>query len=219
MDRAAAAERAGPGALSVIERIAGVHAAWMRLDAGVVRELVLAVDRDVDPERVRSRTLEAIRARGLRLDAEALRLAVLEHPDPRVRPGPGQWSRPLVRHDLQILRGDRRAVCRVELLHEGSPIAAESSDLDTETGRARAAARATLAAAEAAYPGRSLGLDDLRFVEVGGRNHVAVSVEAVSARRQARLSAVACVDPSPEEAACLAALGAIERWVTGGPVG
>ncbi len=181
-------ERTPTGALTVIEHIGGVHAAWLRIDGGVVSELVLAVDADADPELVRRLTLEAIRGRGLFLDNTALRLA--------------------------ILRGDRRAVCRVELLHGGGVVAAEAADLDTESGRARAAARATLSAAETAYPGRSLGLEGLRVVELGGRQHVALSVEAVSDRRSARLSAIAAIEPSHEEAACLAALGAIERWLS-----
>lgn len=202
-----------PGAMTVIERLGGVQAAWMRIDGGVVGELVLAVDADADRDRIRAMALEAIRSRGLRLDPASLRLAVLEPPGGGTH-ARGGWERPLVRHDLQVLRGDQRAVCRVEVLHEGAPIAAEATDLDTAAGRARAAARATLRAAELAYPGRSLGLDDLRVVELGGRQHVALSVEAVSDRRTARLSAVAPIDPSHEEAACLAALGAIERWLS-----
>lgn len=207
------AERTQTGALAVIERIGGVHAAWMRIDGGVVSELVLAVDADADLEQLRALTLDAIRGRGLALEDTSLRLAVLET-DAAKRRAPGHWPRPLVRHDLQILRGDRRAICRVELLHEGDVVAAEAADLDTEAGRARAAARATLNAAEAAYPGRSLGLEGLRVVELGGRLHIALSVEAVSDRRTARLSAITAIDPSHEEAACLAALGAIERWLS-----
>jgi len=202
----------GPGALTVIERLGGVHAAWMRIDGGVVSELVLAVDADADRDRIRAMALEAIRSRGLGLDPASLRLAVLEPRGDGTQSGGG--GRPLVRHDLQILRGDQRAVCRVEVLHDGAHVAAEATDLDTPAGRARAAARATLRAAETAYPGRSLGLDDLRVVDLGGRAHVALSVEAVSDRRTARLSGVAPIDPSHEEAACLAALGAIERWLS-----
>jgi hypothetical protein len=207
-------ERPAPGAMTVIERIGGVHAAWMRIDAGVVSELVLAVDASADRERVRALTLEAIRGRGLRLAESALRLAVLEDPHAPVQAAADPRARPLVRHDLQILRGDRRAICRVELLHEGEAISAEATDLDTSAGRARASARATLRAAEVAYPGRSLGLHELREVNLGGRPHIALAVEAVSERRTARLSALAPIDPSPEEAACLAALGAIERWLS-----
>jgi hypothetical protein len=210
----ASGDAPSPGALTVIERLGGVHAAWMRIDGGVVGDLVLAVDADADRERIRTGALEAIRSRGLRLDPARLRLAVLEPLDPNAPARQGAWSRPLVRHDLQILRGDQRAVCRVELLHGGDPVAAEATDLDTDAGRARAAARATLRAAETAYPGRSLGLEGLRVVDLGGRPHIALSVEAVSDRRSARLSAVAPIDPSYEEAACLAALGAIERWLS-----
>lgn len=214
MDRSVATERAPSGALTVIERIGGVHAAWMRIDGGIVGELVLAVDADADTEQVRALTLSALRGRGLELADDALRLAVLEDRDAASRSRHGRWTRPLVRHELEVLRGEQRTICRVELLHEGTPVAAEASDLDTETGRARAAARATLKAAEAAYPGRSLGLEGLRVVELGGRLHIALSVEAVAERRVAQLSAVTAIDRSPEEAACLAALGAIERWLS-----
>ncbi|MEN8376605.1 MAG: hypothetical protein ABFS34_14250 [Gemmatimonadota bacterium] len=212
-----AAERSAPGALAAVEEIEGVHAAWLRIDprdAGAVGEMVLAVELGAEPDRVRDEALEALAARGLRLDPAALRIAVLEGQGELPEAAPSRWTRPLVRHDLQILRGDRRATCCVELRHDGLVVAAEASDLDSGTGRARAAARATLGAAEEAYPGCSLGLQGLRLIDLGGRPHIALTVEAVSERRSARLAALAAVDPSPEEAACLAALGAIERWLS-----
>lgn len=91
----------------------------------------------------------------------------------------------------------------------------EAVELDTEAGRIRAAARATLAAAERAGDNLALGLEGSALIEMFGRRYVATSVEAAVDRRFATLSGLAPVDParSIEEAACLATLRAIDRWI------
>ncbi len=93
----------------------------------------------------------------------------------------------------------------------------ESSELDTPAGRARAAARATLGAAAQSVENVSFGLEGAAFVEVFGRRYIAVSVEAAHRRRFIILSGIVALDAarSPEEAAALATLRAVDRWIGG----
>jgi hypothetical protein len=87
--------------------------------------------------------------------------------------------------------------------------------LDTAAGRARPAARATLFAAERADTRLALGLEGTVILDMFGRKYVAASVEAAVERRFALLAGLVPVDPgrSLEEAASLAALRAIDRWI------
>jgi hypothetical protein len=95
-------------------------------------------------------------------------------------------------------------------------VTGEASELDTESGRARAAAAATLRAAESTRDDLALGLEQIGVLPVFGRRYLVVSVEAAVQRRFAQLSGMVVIDParSLEEAASMATLRAIERWVT-----
>jgi hypothetical protein len=95
-------------------------------------------------------------------------------------------------------------------------VTGEASELDTEAGRARAAAIATLRAAESTRDDLALGLEQIGVLPVFGRRYLVVSVEAAVQRRFAQLSGMVLIDParSLEEAASMATLRAIERWVT-----
>lgn len=79
------------------------------------------------------------------------------------------------------------------------------------TGRARA----VLHAAELAVPGACLALEGAQIVDLFGRRHVVVAIEAVNQRRTSRLPGIAALENAPEDAACLATLGAIDRWLAG----
>lgn len=94
-------------------------------------------------------------------------------------------------------------------------VRSEASELDTVPGRARAAARATLAAATQAVDAYSFGLEGVQYVDLFGRRYVAVSIEAVQHRRFVILSGIVALDAarSPEDAVCLATLRAIDRWI------
>lgn len=124
-------------------------------------------------------------------------------------------GRYLVLSDLAVRRSGPRVTCTVRLrcadvLCEGS-----AEEMDSEPGRARAGARAALEAASAAVEGMAFGLEGATTVELFGRRHVALSVEAAAGRRVATLSAMVVVEPirSIEEAGALAALRAIDRWI------
>ena len=87
--------------------------------------------------------------------------------------------------------------------------------MDTPSGRARAAARATLAAAEQAVPGISLGLEGIAITNLFSRSYLAVSIEAAHERQFVVLAGLVTLEPTRavEDAAVLATLRAIDRWI------
>jgi hypothetical protein len=116
---------------------------------------------------------------------------------------------------LQLERRNQEVHCRVELRHGERTFDGEAREMDSPSGRARAAARATLAAAEQAAPGVQLGLEAISVVELFSRRYVAVSVEAVQRRDFALLAGMVTLDTqrAVEDAAVLATLRAIDRWL------
>lgn len=128
---------------------------------------------------------------------------------------PPLWrGRYLILEGLEVARADSHVVCRVRLLRRGATITGEAREVDTEQGRARAAARATLHAAEQAAPALHFGLEGLHLQELFGRRYVTLSVEVASHRRPLHLPGIAALARSIEEAACHATLHAIERWLS-----
>jgi hypothetical protein len=87
--------------------------------------------------------------------------------------------------------------------------------MDSPTGRARAAARATLAAAESACPGISLGLEGLAIIDLFSRRYVVASIEAAHQRDFVMLAGLVTLEAnrSVEDTAVLATLRAIDRWL------
>lgn len=116
---------------------------------------------------------------------------------------------------LQLQRSNQEVHCRVELLRGRNSFHGEAREMDTPTGRARAAARATLAAAEHACPGITLGLEGITIVDLFSRRYVAASIEAAYRREFALLAGMVTLDQNRavEDAAVLATLRAIDRWI------
>lgn len=128
-------------------------------------------------------------------------------------PPPAWHGRFLVLDGVDVRRSDARVTCTVRLRRLGDSFSAEVTELDTPQGRARAAARAALLAAEQAGEGVGLSLEGVVIQEFFGRQHVMAFVDGVSHRRFASLSGILAVDHSLETAAALAILRAVERWV------
>ncbi len=116
---------------------------------------------------------------------------------------------------LQLERRNQEVHCRVELSQGGQTFHGEAREMDSVTGRARAAARATLAAAEQAAPGVQLGLEGISMIDLFSRHYVAVSVEAAYRRDFVLLAGMVNLDAhrAVEDAAVLATLRAIDRWL------
>jgi hypothetical protein len=116
---------------------------------------------------------------------------------------------------VQMERGHNEIHCRVHLTGNGKTYHGEAREMDTPTGRARASARATLAAAEQVVTGLSLGLEGVTMVDLFSRSYIVVSVEAAHNRQFAQLAGLVNVEPSRpiEDATVLATLSAIDRWI------
>ena len=121
----------------------------------------------------------------------------------------------LVMSSIHLERSNQEVHCRVELKRAGRSFHGEAREMDSPTGRARAAARATLAAAEHAVPGISLGLEGIAVVDLFSRRYVVASVEAALHRQFVLLAGLVTMDDSRsvEDAAVLATLRAIDRWL------
>jgi len=116
---------------------------------------------------------------------------------------------------LQLERANQEVHCRVHLTRGGQSYFGEAREMDSPTGRARAAARATLAAAEQVAVGFSLGLEGVAVVELFSRRYIAVSIEAAYNRQFTLLAGLVTLEPARavEDATVLATLGAIDRWL------
>jgi hypothetical protein len=117
---------------------------------------------------------------------------------------------------LQLERRNREIHCRVQLTRGGKVFPGEAREMDTPSGRARAAARATLAAAEQAVPGVTFGLEGVAITSLFSRTYLAVSVEAAHERQLVVLAGLITLEPTRavEDAAVLATLRAIDRWAS-----
>ncbi|HSL70403.1 MAG TPA: hypothetical protein VK864_09185 [Longimicrobiales bacterium] len=116
---------------------------------------------------------------------------------------------------VELHKASARITCIVKLRRSEQGFRGEASELDTPSGRARAAARAVLAAAAQAAENVNFGLEGASCIDLFAREYVAVSVEAAQRRRYAILSGIIALDSSRsiEEAAALATLRAIDRWI------
>jgi hypothetical protein len=134
--------------------------------------------------------------------------------DPVEGSGPGA-GRFLILSGIQLERGNREVHCRVQLSRQGRVYNGEAREMDSQLGRARAAARATLAAAEQTVAGTSLGLEGITVVDLFSRSYVVASVEAARGREFVMLAGLVTMEPTRalEDAAVLATLRAIDRWI------
>lgn len=128
---------------------------------------------------------------------------------------PARSGRFLLLRGLQLERGNREIHCRVQLARNEKIYHGEAREMDSASGRARAAARATLAAAEQVGQGVSLGLEGVAMLDLFSRSYVVVSVEAALDRDFVLLAGLVTLEPTRavEDAAVLATLRAIDRWI------
>lgn len=196
-----------------LERLPGVVAAAVWLDdSGGVAHVRVHTQPGASATILAHTIARVLEQRGFEPSPEALRLVQVaslgEHAAPT--------GRFLVLHDISLSRQGSRVTSHVRLTCGSAIVTGEASELDTESGRARAAAVATLRAAESTRDDLALGLEQIGVVPIFGRRYLVVSVEAAVQRRFAQLSGMVLIDParSLEEAACMATLRAIERWVT-----
>lgn len=194
-----------------LEAIPGILAAavWLA-DAAQLREGYISAAPGASLATLEQAAYRLLSAHQVGVARDQLHIAHLDHAT-----APPLWrGRYLILDGLEVARADSHVVCRVRLLRRGITITGEAREVDTEQGRARAAARATLHAAEQASHTLHFGLEGLHLQELFGRRYVTLSVEVASLRRPFNLPGIAPVNRSIEEAACHATLHAIERWLS-----
>jgi len=204
-----------------IERLGGVLAAAVHLGEGSeIRDVYVAAAEGAAIPAIHEAATDVLRRAGLVVRPASLRVGSVANPAPAA-PGldgapPAHWpGRFLLLDNLSVERADNHVTCHIKLVRLGEPFEASCTELDTDLGRARASARATLAAAEQTSPS-ALGLEGAHMAELFGRRYVVVSIEATAARRFVVLSGILALDGarSIEEAAALATLGAVERFIS-----
>jgi hypothetical protein len=201
-----------------LERLPGVIAAAVWLDSeGHLRDARLHIMPGATPTIIVNAAARVLQTAGIPFGPGVIRTISLALPAEieAIALPSGQGGRLLLLQDLSLRRVDAHVTCRVQLVREGNITVGEAQEIDTSSGRARAAAAATLRAAEASADGLALGLEAAAIMPIFGRSHAVVAVEAVAGRRVASLSALVPVDPAraAEEAISLATLRAIDRWI------
>lgn len=207
-------------AATEIERLPGVVAAavWLGSD-GDLRHSRIHVLPGVAPTIIGNAAARVLESLAIPFEPRAIQIRQITLPEDLqgIVMASAPSARHLVLQDLSLNRSGAHVTCRVQLMHDSLVAFGEARELDTAAGRARAAANATLRAAENATQDLALGLEAATLTPLFGRSYAAVSIEATIGRRAATLSGMVPIDPgrAPEEAICLATLRAIDRWIGG----
>jgi hypothetical protein len=207
--------------IAALEQLPGASAAavWLA-DLKRIRAVHITAAHSASVTILANAAARVLRKHGLEFTPDAIRVIVEEPVEPSATRDSAPTAAPthvrlLLLHDLSIQRAGSRVTCTVQVERGPDIFEGQAVELDTEAGRARAAARATLSAAESANESLALGLEGTLVLDLFGRRYIATSVEAAVHRRFGLLAGLVPVDPSRslEEAACLAALRAIDRWI------
>lgn len=190
-----------------LERLPGVLAATVFPDDGNGPRIYLAVHADADHDAIRATTLALLGDRGLDADPDRVHIGAAPS-TPRL-----PTTLPSLSLDaLDVHRIDNRVECTVRIRAGGRTSSGTATEPDTRTGRARAAARATLTAADALDPDLRLGLHGARLADLFGFDTLSVLVEASLGRTHVQLPGTALLQRSIEHAAALATLQALRSW-------
>jgi hypothetical protein len=208
-------------ASSDLERLPGVLAAAAWLDPrGHLRDARIFILPGVAPTIIANAAARVLQALGITFDPRSIRVTHVALPEEiqgyAAEPSHGS-TRFLLLQDIALNRSGAHVTCRVQLVRDEFVATGEARELDSAAGRARAAASATLRAAENATESVALGLEAVTVTQLFGRSYAAVSVEASVGRRVAILSGIVAIEPARamEESVCLATLRAIDRWMGG----
>lgn len=204
-------------AMGELERLPGVIAAGVWLDhAGHLRDARIQIMPGAAPTIIVNAASRVLDSLDIPFDPRVIRTTTVVMPDEvqamAAMPTGGRF---LLLQDLALSRVGAHVSCRVQLAREDRVATGEARELDTPAGRIRAAALATLRAAENASDGLALGLEGAALQLMFGRSYAVVSVEATIGRRVATLSGIVPIDGAraTEEAVCMATLRAIDRWI------
>ncbi|HEX6693773.1 MAG TPA: hypothetical protein VF035_03615 [Longimicrobiales bacterium] len=109
---------------------------------------------------------------------------------------------------------NRETVCHVTVRREREHYIGTGSGASTPQGRALAAAKGLISAIATARDRGDIALEDVAIVEAHGRSFVMVAAHVLMRRETIALTGVSQLVRSPEEAAILASLQAINRWLS-----
>lgn len=205
-------------AMGELERLPGVIAAALWLDHdGQLRDARIHVMPGAAPTIISNAASRVLQSLEIGFDPRVIRIVSVAVPEEMqaIVGAAGGGGRFLLLQDLALNRTGSHVTCRVQLAREDNVTFGEARELDTPAGRTRAAALATLRAAESATDGLALGLEGAALQLMFGRSYAVVSVEASIGRRVAVLSGLVPIDAAraTEEAVCMATLRAIDRWI------
>jgi hypothetical protein len=192
---------------SELERLPGVLAATVFQDSGRGAMVYLAAQADVDRGAIRSAVQTLLQDRGLVVPAERIHVGAVPRLYRAASPLPD-----LSFDDLEVHRVDGRIECVVRLRAAERTYGGRAREPDSVLGRARAATRAVLAAAESLDPDLRFGLHGTRELDLFGYDALMVLVEATVGRAAALLPGLVLVDGSIEESAALATVSALRSW-------
>jgi len=108
----------------------------------------------------------------------------------------------------------RSVACEVRLTLNGGEFVGREEAPDTETGRLGAAARATFTALEAALGEAPAALEGVTAVDADAGRYVLVLARGFAGRERVQLVGTARMRGAVEDAAVLATLQALDRWLT-----
>jgi hypothetical protein len=205
-------------AATELERLPGVlaAAAWLHAN-GELRDTRIHIMPGVAPTIIANAAARVLQALSIPFEQKAIRTTHIALPEDMhsFALGDSAPRRLLLLQDIALNRVGAHVTCRVQLIRDDEAASGEARELDTAAGRLRAAALATLRAAENTTENLALGLEGANVIQLFGREYAAVSVEASIGRRAATLCGLVPVEPAraPEEAACLATLRAVDRWM------
>jgi len=148
-------------------------------------------------------------------DTTSVRARAEGDPDPKAAPSTAHSTRRLVLGNVRIERAaGQKVTCRVDLSHDDSVFTGEAEGPDFEKARMEVAATALLEAAQmASGDGVFLSLQGIDSIGAFGQSFVLAAVNGSVRRESQSLAGVVRVRDSVEEAAVLACLQAINRWV------
>ena len=109
---------------------------------------------------------------------------------------------------------NRETLCHVTIRQAREHYIGTGTGASTPQGRALAAAKGLIAAVVTARDRGDIALEDVAIVEAHGRTFVMVAAHVLMRRETVALTGVAIMTRSPEEAAILASLQAVNRWLT-----
>jgi hypothetical protein len=205
--------------------LAGVVSARVVADGnGRITEIHILASHDLHPKQMVRNVESALSAGlGLVVDRRVISVAQLRPDAGPITTGP--LAVPLLDSPgpklRQILIGfdttctaPLDARCTVTLQSNSHQLVGSGTGANTPQGRAEAAARALFGALAATEESSTIGLEGAVLIEANGRTFVLVAAHRISGRVTYRLTGIAALQRSPEEAAILAGLQATNRIFT-----